>query len=44
LFGPYQLILIAVAVFLIWESSHIVKELDGIQVLLREIRDQLPRT
>jgi hypothetical protein len=43
LFGPYQLILIAVSVFLIWEASHIVKELEGIQALLREIRERLPR-
>ena len=43
LFGPYQLILIAVAVFFIWEASRVVKELEGIQALLREIRDRLPR-
>jgi len=27
LFGPHQLILITVSVFLIWEASHVVKEL-----------------
>ena len=43
LFGPYQLILIAVAVFFIWEASRVVKELEGIQALLREIRDRQPR-
>jgi hypothetical protein len=43
LFGPYQLILIAVAVFFIWEASRVVKELEGIKALLREIRDRQPR-
>jgi len=44
LFGPYQLILIAIAVFFIWEASRVVHELEGVKALLREIRDRLPRT
>jgi hypothetical protein len=43
LFGPYQLILIAIAVFFIWEASRVVHELADVKALLREIRDRLPR-
>jgi hypothetical protein len=32
-----------VAVFFIWEASRVVKELQVIQALLREIRDRQPR-
>ena len=43
LFGPYQIILIAIAVFFIWEASRVVKELEDVKTLLREIRERLPR-
>jgi hypothetical protein len=43
LLGPYQLILIAVSVFFIWAAYRVVKELEAIQALLREIRDRQPR-
>ena len=37
-----QLIPIAILVFFIWTVIAVVKQLDRIEVLLREIRDRLP--